>query len=111
MIRLHTVDTLLKESNIFTIYGINMHEVITDIYNGLMNNSLFVEQMKQPLNDKQTLYAAYKENVEALIQDTIDPDKGDQCMLKYNLMRDDFMFYDKWRKELFELIYNELAGK
>lgn len=46
-----------------------------------------------------------------MILDLIDPDKGDQCMLKYNLMRDDYAFYDKWRKELFDILYKELAGK
>ena len=58
-----------------------------------------------------SLYGVYKDNVEAMILDLIDPDKGNQCMLKYNLMRDDYAFYDKWRKELFEILYKELAGK
>ena len=110
-VRLTTIETLEKESSIFSFYGVSMREVVSSIYEGLLNNSLFVTQMKQPLNSKSSLYDVYKDNVEALITDLIDPDKGDQCMLKYNLMRDDYAFYDKWRKELFDILYKELAGK
>lgn len=110
-VRLQTVERLLNESSIFALYGVNMHEVVNSIYDGLLKDSLFVEQMKQPLNSKHTLYDVYKEKVENLVEDLIDPDKGEQCMLKYNLMRDDYMFYDKWRKELFNILYSELAGK
>ena len=67
--------------------------------------------MKQPLNSKSSLYNVYKDNVEALIINLIDIDKSDQGLIKYNLMRDDYDFYDKWRKELFDILYKELAGK
>ena len=110
-VRLTTIEKLEKESSIFSIYGVSMREVVSSIYEGLLNNSLFVTQMKQPLNSKSSLYDVYKDNVDDLITDLIDPDKGDQCMLKYNLMRDDYSFYDKWRKELFDILYKELAGK
>lgn len=110
-VRLKSIESLERESSIFSLYGISMHEVVSSIYEGLLGNSLFVSQMKQPLNSKASLYDVYKDNVETLIENLIDPDKGDQCMLEYNLMRDDYAFYDKWRKELFNIIYEELAGK
>lgn len=110
-VKLKSIESLERESSIFSLYEVSMYEVVTSIYEELMGNSLFVSQMKQPLNSKSSLYDVYKENVEDLIEDLIDPDKGDQCMLKYNLMRDDYAFYDKWRKELFDILYKELAGK
>jgi hypothetical protein len=108
-VRLKTIEAL--EKDIFSTYGVSMQEVASSIYKGLLNNSLFVTQMKQALNSKSSLYDVYKDNVDDLILNLIDPDKGDQCMLKYNLMCDDYAFYDKWRKELFDILYKELAGK
>jgi hypothetical protein len=108
-VKLTTIETL--EKDIFSTYGISMQEVASSIYKRLLNNSLFVTQMKQALNSKSSLYDVYKDNVDDLILNLIDPDKGDQCMLKYNLMCDDYAFYDKWRKELFDILYKELAGK
>ena len=110
-VRLTTIETLENESIIFSLYGVSMREVVSSIYEGLLNNSLFVTQMKQPLNSKSSLYNVYKDNVEALIINLIDIDKSDQGLIKYNLMRDDYDFYDKWRKELFDILYKELAGK
>ncbi len=108
-VRLKTIETI--EKSIFSTYGVSIQEVASSIYEGLLNNSLFVTQMKQPLNSKSSLYDVYKDNVEDLVLNLIDLDKGDQCMLKYNLMCDDYSFYDKWRKELFDILYKELAGK
>ena len=110
-VRLISIETQEKKNHIFSLYGVSMCEIVSSVYEGLLNNNLFVTQMKQPLNSKSSLYGVYKDNVEAMILDLIDPDKGDQCMLKYNLMRDDYVFYDKWRKELFDILYKELAGK
>ena len=110
-VKLKTIEAREKKNSIFSLNGVSMREIVSSIYKGLINNSLFVAQMKQPLNSKSSLYDVYKDNVEALIINLIDSDKGDQCMLKYNLMRDDYAFYDKWRKELFEILYKELAGK
>ena len=110
-VRLTTIESLENESSIFSLYGVSMREVVSSIYERLLNNSLFVTQMKQSLNSKSSLYDVYKDNVEALIINLIDIDKGDQGLIKYNLMRDDYDFYDKWRKELFDILYKELAGK
>ena len=110
-VRLISIETQEKKNHIFSLYGVSLSKVVSSIYEGLLNNNLFVTQMKQPLNSKSSLYDVYKDNVDALITDLIDPDKGDQCMLKYNLMCDDYAFYDKWRKELFDILYKELAGK
>ena len=110
-VRLTTIEALEKESSIFSAYGVNMREVVSSIYERLLKDNLFVEQMKQPLNSKHTLYDVYKDKVENLVLDLIDLDKGEQCMLKYSLMRDDYTFYGKWRKELFDILYKELAGK
>lgn len=108
-VKLTTIETL--EKDIFSTYGVSMQEVASSIYKGLLNNSLFVTQMKQTLNSKSSLYDVYKDNVDDLILSLIDLDKGDQCMLKYNLMCDNYAFYDKWRKELFDILYKELADK
>lgn len=110
-VRLITIETREKKNHIFSLYGVSLSKVVSSIYEGLLNNSLFVTQMKQPLNSKSSLYNVYKDNVEALIINLIDIDKGDQGLIKYNLMRDDYDFYDKWRKELFDILYKELAGK
>ena len=110
-VRLTTIETLENESSIFSLYGVSLSKVVSSIYEGLLNNSLFVTQMKQPLNSKSSLYDVYKDNVEDLIINLIDIDKSDQGLIKYNLMRDDYDFYDKWRKELFDILYKELAGK
>lgn len=110
-VRLITIETQEKKNHIFSLYGVSLSKVVSSIYEGLLNNSLFVTQMKQPLNSKSSLYDVYKDNVEALIINLIDIDKGDQGLIKYNLMRDDYDFYDKWRKELFDILYKELAGK
>ena len=110
-VRLITIETQEKKNHIFSLYGVSLSKVVSSIYEGLLNNSLFVTQMKQPLNSKSSLYNVYKDNVEALIINLIDIDKGDQGLIKYNLMRDDYDFYDKWRKELFDILYKELAGK
>ena len=110
-VRLISIETQEKKNHIFSLYGVSMCEIVSSVYEGLLNNNLFVTQMKQPLNSKSSLYDVYKDNVDDLITDLIDPDKGDQCMLKYNLMCDDYAFYDKWRKELFDILYKELAGK
>ena len=110
-VRLITIETQEKKNHIFSLYGISMSEIVSSIYERLLNNNLFVTQMKQPLNSKLSLYDVYKDNVEALIINLIDIDKGDQGLIKYNLMRDDYDFYDKWRKELFDILYKELAGK
>lgn len=110
-VRLITIETQEKKNHIFSLYGISLSKVVSSIYEGLLNNSLFVTQMKQPLNSKSSLYDVYKDNVEALVINLIDIDKGDQGLIKYNLMRDDYDFYDKWRKELFDILYKELAGK
>ena len=110
-VRLITIETQEKKNHIFSLYGVSLSKVVSSIYEGLLNNSLFVTQMKQPLNSKSSLYNVYKDNVEALIINLIDIDKSDQGLIKYNLMRDDYDFYDKWRKELFDILYKELAGK
>ena len=110
-VRLITIETQEKKNHIFSLYGVSLSKVVSSIYEGLLNNNLFVTQMKQPLNSKSSLYDVYKDNVEALIINLIDIDKGDQGLIKYNLMRDDYDFYDKWRKELFDILYKELAGK
>ena len=110
-VRLITIETQEKKNHIFSLYGVSLSKVVSSIYEGLLNNNLFVTQMKQPLNSKTSLYDVYKDNVEALIINLIDIDKGDQGLIKYNLMRDDYDFYDKWRKELFDILYKELAGK
>lgn len=110
-VRLITIETREKENHIFSLYGVSLSKVVSNIYEGLLNNSLFVTQMKQPLNSKSSLYDVYKDNVEALLINLINIDKGDQGLIKYNLMRDDYDFYDKWRKELFDILYKELAGK
>ena len=110
-VRLITIETQEKKNHIFSLYGISISKVVSSIYEGLLNNNLFVTQMKQPLNSKSSLYDVYKDNVEALVINLIDIDKGDQGLIKYNLMRDDYDFYDKWRKELFDILYKELAGK
>ena len=110
-VRLITIETQEKKNHIFSLYGVSLSKVVSSIYEGLLNNSLFVTQMKQPLNSKSSLYDVYKNNVEALIINLIDIDKSDQGLIKYNLMRDDYDFYDKWRKELFDILYKELAGK
>ena len=110
-VRLITIETQEKKNHIFSLYGVSLSKVVSSIYEGLLNNSLFVTQMKQPLNSKSSLYDVYKDNVEALVINLIDIDKGDQGLIKYNLMRDDYDFYDKWRKELFDILYKELAGK
>lgn len=110
-VRLITIETQEKKNHIFSLYEISLSEIVSSIYEGLLNNSLFVTQMKQPLNSKSSLYNVYKNNVEALIINLIDIDKDDQGLIKYNLMRDNYDFYDKWRKELFDILYKELAGK
>ena len=110
-VRLITIETQEKKNHIFSLYGVSLSKVVSSIYEGLLNNSLFVTQMKQPLNSKSSLYDVYKDNVEDLIINLIDIDNGDQGLIKYNLMRDDYDFYDKWRKELFDILYKELAGK
>ena len=110
-VRLITIETQEKKNHIFALYGVSLSKVVSSIYEGLLNNSLFVTQMKQPLNSKSSLYDVYKDNVEDLIINLIDIDKSDQGLIKYNLMRDDYDFYDKWRKELFDILYKELAGK
>ena len=110
-VRLITIEMQEKKNHIFSLYGVSLSKVVSSIYEGLLNNNLFVTQMKQPLNSKSSLYGVYKDNVEALIINLIDIDKGDQGLIKYNLMRDDYDFYDKWRKELFDILYKELAGK
>ena len=110
-VRLITIETQEKKNHIFSLYGVSLSKVVSSIYEGLLNNNLFVTQMKQPLNSKSSLYDVYKDNVEALVINLIDIDKGDQGLIKYNLMRDDYDFYDKWRKELFDILYKELAGK
>ena len=110
-VRLITIETQEKKNHIFSLYGVSLSKVVSSIYERLLNNSLFVTQMKQPLNSKSSLYNVYKDNVEDLIINLIDIDKSDQGLIKYNLMRDDYDFYDKWRKELFDILYKELAGK
>ena len=110
-VRLITIETQEKKNHIFSLYGVSLSKVVSSIYEGLLNNNLFVTQMKQPLNSKSSLYDVYKDNVEDLIINLIDIDKSDQGLIKYNLMRDDYDFYDKWRKELFDILYKELAGK
>ena len=110
-VRLISIETQEKKNHIFSLYGVSMCEIVSSVYEGLLNNNLFVTQMKQHLNSKSSLYNVYKDNVEALIINLIDIDKSDQGLIKYNLMRDDYDFYDKWRKELFDILYKELAGK
>ena len=110
-VRLISIETQEKKNHIFSLYGVSMCEIVSSVYEGLLNNNLFVTQMKQPLNSKSSLYNVYKNNVEDLLINLIDIDKGDQGLIRYNLMCDDYDFYDKWRKELFDILYTELAGK
>ena len=110
-VRLISIETQEKKNHIFSLYGVSMCEIVSSVYEGLLNNNLFVTQMKQPLNSKSSLYNVYKNNVEDLLINLIDIDKGDQGLIRYNLMCDDYDFYDKWRKELFDILYKELAGK
>ena len=110
-VRLITIETQEKKNHIFSLYGISMSEIVSSIYEMLLNNNLFVTQMKQPLNSKSSLYNVYKNNVEDLLINLIDIDKGDQGIIKYNLMCDDYDFYAKWRTDLFAILSTELSAQ
>ena len=104
---LNTVEQMIDSDMIFRCYKIDMQDVVNTLYNILDGDSVLISQMKQPLNSRHDVFASFCQKLEDAILELIDPDKGDECMLKYNLMRDDYMFYDKWRKELFNKMYNE----
>lgn len=108
-IKLHTIED--KHNDILSMYGVNICDIISDIYKKLINDKLFVSQMKQSLNSRQSLYDVYNYKIDNLTLQLIDLDKSEYCMLKYNIMCSDTVFYDKWKNELFDFIYTELAGK
>lgn len=103
MIRLNSIENELKKFDYDGIYNINLRKVVDDIYNELVSDKMFVEQIGQKLNSKSTLYDVYKEKLEDIVIDLIDIEKG--YFTIYNILTSDAYFYDKWRIELFELIY------
>ena len=108
MIQLNTIENELKIHDFDSLYNINLRQVIDDIYNELMRDEKFVEQMGQKLNSKSDLYDMYKEKVEGIIINLIHPEEGESCMTLYNILTDDFTFYVKWRMEMFELTFKTI---
>lgn len=107
-IHLKTIKDMLESNDIFKLYDVDMDEIVSGIYKSLMGDSEFVSQVRCRLNSISDIYYIYKQKVEALVLNLIDIETGDQCMLKYNLMRDDFTFYDRWRRELFNVICQDI---
>lgn len=107
-IHLKTIKDMLESNDIFKLYDVDMDEIVSGIYKSLMGDSEFVSQVRCRLNSISDIYYIYKQKVEALVLNLIDIEAGDQCMLKYNLMRDDFTFYDRWRRELFNVICQDI---
>lgn len=95
MIQLNTIENELKIHDFASLYNINLRQVIDDIYNELMRDEKFVEQMGQKLNSKSDLYDMYKEKVEGIVINLIHPEEGESCMTLYNILTDDFTFYVK----------------
>ena len=108
MIQLNTIENELKIHDFASLYNINLRQVIDDIYNELMSDDKFVEQMGQKLNSKSDLYDMYKEKLEGIVINLIHPEEGDSCMTLYNILTDDFTFYVKWRMEMFELNFKTI---
>ena len=107
-IHLKTIKDMLESNDIFKLYDVDMDEIVSGIYKSLMGDSEFVSQVRCRLNSISDIYYIYKQKVEALVLNLIDIEAGEQCMLKYNLMRDDFTFYDRWRRELFNVICQDI---
>lgn len=104
---LNTVEQMIDSDMIFRCYRIDMQDVVNTLYNILDNDYTLISQIRQSLNTRHDVFQSFCQKLEDAILELIDPEKGDECMLKYNLMRDDFTFYDKWRKEMFEKMYNQ----
>ena len=105
--RLITIENLCANCADLNEYRKLMEDTIDNMHETLMHDTLFVSQMSQPMNRRSDLYAEYKERLDMLIIQTIDPSLGERCMLIYNLLRDDYIFFDKWRNEMFEFILKE----
>lgn len=60
MIQLNSIENRLKQFDYNSLYDINLRKVIDNIYNELMRDENFVEQMGQKLNSKSDLYNMYK---------------------------------------------------
>ena len=107
-IHLKTINDMLESNDIFKLYAVDMDEIVSGIYDKLICDSEFVSQVRCRLNSISDIYYIYKQKVEALMLNLIDIEAGEKCMLKYNIMRDDFTFHDRWRKELFNVICQDI---
>lgn len=108
MIQLNTIENELKIHDYASLHNINLRQVIDDIYNELMRDEKFVEQMGQKSNSKSDLYDMYKEKVEGIVINLIHPEEGENCLTLYNILTDDSTFYAKWRMEMFELTFKAI---
>ena len=62
MIQLNTIENKLKIYDYASLHNINLRQVIDDIYNELMRDEKFVEQMGQTSNSKSDLYDMYSKH-------------------------------------------------
>jgi phage terminase large subunit len=87
------------------LFGIDLHEIITNIYYSILDDEAFVNMLNQKANSKDDLYREYMGKVSTLVMDLIDPNDEEHPLTAYNLMTDDDRFYKAWTDELFDLIY------
>lgn len=102
-LKLNSVQT--KNDVTTRLFGIDLHEVITEIYTSLLDDNNFCAMLDQTLNSRDDLYREYIDRVNKLVDGLIDPDNETHPMTLYNLLTSDDRFYKAWTDELFNYIY------
>ena len=88
------------------LFGIDLHEVITNIYTSLMDSADFISILSQELNSRDDIHKEYIERIDKIVMDLIDPNDEEHPMTLYNILTSDDRFYKDWTDELFNYIYD-----
>jgi phage terminase large subunit len=102
------LDSVQKHNKVaLNLYGIDLNEIITNIYYSILDDEAFVNMLNQKANSKDDLYREYMGKVSTLVMDLIDPNDEEHPLTAYNLMTDDDRFYKAWTDEMFDSIYEK----
>jgi hypothetical protein len=99
------LDSVQKHNKVaLNLYGIDLNEIITNIYYSILDDEAFCAMLNQESNSRDDLYKEYMGKVSTLVMNLIDTN-DENPLTAYNLMTDDDRFYKAWTDELFDYIY------
>ena len=117
MYRFKSLENYRDKDLVESTYELNLNQALNEIMEDLMEDDELMSIIGNENNSMMTVFDFFKEKLQEVVEETIDPYDTRNGFVLYNVLTDDNKFYSAWSKEMFmkmmepfKIIRNSIYG-